>query len=150
MIFEPYEATVGSGTPFEATLRFVHDAELAEWSSMITFKDNAFNRMETLSDAAEKLTGLHTFYSPWIGPTAPNIAVEGRAERYWQDLCALIRTAASTHLPKTEGAESSKDTVIAKLIELRGIWAEGKQSSSSDHAIEEIDAMLAQLLTGKS
>lgn len=137
--FAPYNLTVGDGTPFAATLKFEHDAELGEWSSLIVFADNRLNR-------AEEARGIRPkFYRGWIGPSASNIAVESRAERYWRDLCTLIQTGVSIQPVAVDAPQ--KDVILAKLIELRGIWAEGQQSSSSDRAIGDIDDKIAELLT---
>lgn len=84
--FQPYSKPIGAGTLFAATLKFDHDPDLGEWSSVILFDDNRFNRGEIFRGTQ--------LYRGWHGPTAPNILVESRAERYWQDICDLLNRAA--------------------------------------------------------
>ena len=81
--FAPYTKHVGEGA-LAATLEFEHYD--GEWSSMIRFDDNRFNR-------GEIILGREVFRA-WVGPTAPNIIIEQKATAYWQDLCDLINRAA--------------------------------------------------------
>lgn len=83
--FAPFSKPVGAGTPFAATLKFDHYD--GEWSSMILFDDNRFNRGEIFRATGAEL------YRGWHGPTASNIIIEARAERYWQDMCDLLNRA---------------------------------------------------------
>lgn len=82
-VFAPYTKRVGVGA-LSAILEFEHYD--GEWSSMIRFNDNRFNRGEVMLG--------REIYRAWVGPTASNVLIEQKAAAYWQDLCDLLNRAA--------------------------------------------------------